>query len=218
MCHSNVKINIVTLSWVRGLCIMRKGERTRQHIIEKSAGLFNQKGYAGSSIQDIIEVTGLTKGGVYRTFSGKDEIALEAFDYASRVLMEHFSKAAEQGNTAIDKIMAVCAVHEDPVNQPPMEGGCPLLNTAVEADDGYLPLREKAVAAHGHFTAFIQRILDEGVTAGELSADLNTEAIASFVVSSLEGGIMASRLTRNNKHIGFVIQQIKHVLSTYKKA
>ncbi|MDQ1913982.1 TetR/AcrR family transcriptional regulator [Paenibacillus sp. GD4] len=195
---------------------MRKGEKTRQHIIEKSAGLFNQKGYAGSSIQDIIQVTGLTKGGVYRTFSGKDEIALEAFDYASRIMMEHFLEAAEKSETAIGKILAVCAVYEDPVNQLPIEGGCPLLNTAVEADDGYLPLREKAVAAHGHFTAFIQGILDEGVTSGELSSGLNTEAVASFVVSSLEGGVMASRLTRDNKHIGFVIQQIKLVLSTYQ--
>ncbi|ASJ55942.1 TetR family transcriptional regulator [Brevibacillus formosus] len=196
---------------------MRKGEKTRQHIIEKSAGLFNQKGYAGSSIQDIIQVTGLTRGGVYRTFSGKDEIALEAFDYASRIMMDHFLKAAEKTETAIDKIIEVCAVYEDPVNHSPIEGGCPLLNTAVEADDGYLPLREKAVAAHGQFTAFIQNILDEGVITGELSSGLNTEALASFVVSSLEGGVMASRLTRNNKHIGFVIQQIKLVLSTYRQ-
>ncbi|MBT2617249.1 MULTISPECIES: TetR/AcrR family transcriptional regulator [unclassified Bacillus (in: firmicutes)] len=194
---------------------MRKGEKTRQHIIEKSAELFNQKGYAGSSIQDIIQVTGLTKGGVYRTFSGKDEIALEAFDYASRVMTEHFLKAAEKAETAIDKIMKVCAVYEDPVNHPPIEGGCPLLNTAVEADDGYLLLREKAEAAHGQFTSFIQSILDEGISTGELSTGLNTEAIASFVVSSLEGGVMASRLTRNNKHIIFVIQQIKLVLSSH---
>ncbi|KPV58419.1 TetR family transcriptional regulator [Paenibacillus sp. A3] len=196
---------------------MRKGEKTRQHIIEKSAELFNRKGYAGSSIQDIIQVTGLTKGGVYRTFSGKDEIALEAFDYASRILIEKFLKATEKAETAIDKVMAVCTVYEDPVNHPPIEGGCPLLNTAVEADDGYLPLREKAVAAHGKFTAFIQSILNEGVTTGELSSALDTEAFASFVVSSLEGGVMASRLTRNNKHIGFVIQQIKLVISTYQK-
>ena len=89
---------------------MRKGEKTRRHIIEKSAGLFNRKGYAGSSIQDIIEVTGLTKGGVYRTFAGKDEIALEAFEYASGLLKERFLKATEGAEGAIGKVMAVCAV------------------------------------------------------------------------------------------------------------
>ncbi len=194
---------------------MRKGERTRQHIIEKSAGLFNQKGYAGSSIQDIMHVTGLTKGGVYRTFSGKDEIALEAFDYASGVLMERFLQAAEQAETSVGKIMAVCAVYEDPVNHPPIEGGCPLLNTAVEADDGYLPLREKAADAHGRFTAYMQSLLRKGVESGELSAGLNPEALASFIVSSLEGGVMASRLNRDNKHIGYVLQQIQLILSSH---
>ncbi|MNN91542.1 hypothetical protein D3C81_2096700 [compost metagenome] len=52
---------------------------------------------------------------------------------------------------------------------------------------------------------------------GELSSDLNKEAVASFVVSSLEGGVMASRLTRDNKHVQFVIQQIKLTLTTYQK-
>jgi TetR/AcrR family transcriptional repressor of nem operon len=195
---------------------MRKSEKTRQLIISKSAELFNHKGYAGSSIQDIMQATGLSKGGIYRTFSGKDEIAAEAFDYAGRILMEHFERAADGAESAIDKIMAVCGVHSDPVNNPPIEGGCPLLNTAVEADDGYLPLREQAIAAHGQFMTLIQTILDNGVGHGELRSDMNTEATASFIVSSLEGGVMASRLTRDNKHVGFVIQQIKFVLSTYK--
>jgi TetR/AcrR family transcriptional repressor of nem operon len=92
----------------------------------------------------------------------------------TREYPERFLKAAEKAETAIDKIMAVCTVYEDPVNHPPIEGGCPLLNTAVEADDGYLPLREKAVAAHGQFTAFIQSILDEGVTIGDLSSSLSS--------------------------------------------
>lgn len=194
---------------------MRKSEKTRQLIISKSAELFNLKGYAGSSIQDIMQVTGLSKGGIYRTFSGKDEIAVEAFDYAGRILMEQFESAAEGAASAIDKIMAVCEVHSDPVNNPPIEGGCPLLNTAVEVDDGgYPPLREKTLAAHGRFVTLIQNILDNGVGQGELRSDMDTEAMASFVVSSLEGGVMASRLTRDNKHVGFVIQQIKFVLTT----
>ncbi|MFC7372398.1 TetR family transcriptional regulator C-terminal domain-containing protein [Fictibacillus iocasae] len=196
---------------------MRKGEKTRQHIIEKSAGLFNTKGYAGSSIQDIIDVTGLTKGGVYRTFAGKDEIALEAFDYAHKVMTEHIVRAAEKGETALHKIMAICAVYEDPVYNLPIEGGCPLLNTAVDADDGYLPLRKKAESAHGQFTSFIQSILDAGKAVGEFSSDLQTEALSSFIVSSLEGGVMTSRLTRDNKHMGFVIEQIEFVLSSYKR-
>jgi len=62
----------------------------------------------------------------------------------------------------------------------------------------------------------MQSLLEEGVASGELDAGLHAEAVASFVVFSLEGGVMASRLTRDNKHIEFAIQQIKLVLSTYQ--
>ena len=69
---------------------------------------------------------------IFGKFFNKDEIAVEAFEYAGQILMEQLSSAINNADTAIDKIMAVCNVHIDPVNNPPLKGGCPLLNTAVE--------------------------------------------------------------------------------------
>jgi TetR/AcrR family transcriptional repressor of nem operon len=199
-------------------CKMRKGEKTRQHIIMKSAELFNQKGYAGSSIQDIIQATGLTKGGIYRRFSNKDEIAVQAFEYAGQVLSEQFSSAANNADTAIDKIMAVCNVHSDPVNNPPIKGGCPLLNTAVECDDAFPILRDKALAAYEEMLCLIQDILKHGLTVGEFRPDMDIVSTSSFIVSSLEGSVMASRLSRNSKHVGFVMQQLRLLLTTYRNS
>ncbi|MCZ8520232.1 MULTISPECIES: TetR/AcrR family transcriptional regulator [Paenibacillus] len=194
---------------------MRKEDKTRQHIISKSAELFNQKGYAGSSIQDIMDTTGLTKGGIYRRFAGKDEIALEAFDYAGQVLMAQVSAALTHADSAIDKIIAVCHVHIDPVNHPPIKGGCPLLNTAVECDDTFPDLREKALAAYEEMLSLIQGILKQGVSDGELRAGLDIESMSSFIVSSLEGSVMASRLSRDSIHVHFVTQQLRYLLNTY---
>jgi AcrR family transcriptional regulator len=196
---------------------MRKDEKTRQHIIIKSAELFNQKGYAGSSIQDIIEATGLTKGGIYRRFSNKDEIAVEAFEYAGQVLMEQVSSAINNADTVIDKIMAVCNVHIDTVNNPPIKGGCPLLNTAVECDDSFPILRDKALAAYEEMLCLIKGILKHGISVGEFRSDVDIDSISSFIVSSLEGSVMASRLSRDNKHVGFVMQQLRLLLNTYIK-
>ena len=61
---------------------MTKGENTRREIVEKAAPLFNQKGFEGTSLSDLMRVTGLQKGGIYRHFSSKEELAGEAFDYA----------------------------------------------------------------------------------------------------------------------------------------
>src|SRR6516162_6144375 len=61
---------------------MSKGELTRQRIVEQAAPIFNQRGFAGCSMQDVMEATGLEKGGLYRHFSGKEELAAEAFRYS----------------------------------------------------------------------------------------------------------------------------------------
>jgi TetR/AcrR family transcriptional repressor of nem operon len=54
---------------------MTKGEQTRREIVEKAAPLFNQKGFEGTSLADLMQATGLKKGGIYRHFSGKRELA-----------------------------------------------------------------------------------------------------------------------------------------------
>src|ERR1700683_4139331 len=57
---------------------MRKGEQTRQEIIRKAAPIFNQKGYDGAALSDLMRATGLEKGGIYRHFGSKQELAGEA--------------------------------------------------------------------------------------------------------------------------------------------
>ncbi|TXK84833.1 TetR/AcrR family transcriptional regulator [Paenibacillus sp. N3.4] len=195
---------------------MRKGEQTRMQIIMKSAVLFNEKGYAGSTIQDIMDVTGLTKGGIYRSFANKDEIALEAFAYAGQVLWGYFAAAMEVATTATDKIIAMCDVYSDTVHNPPIKGGCPFLNTAVESDHSFPVLRDRAMDAYLHMLSFIQGILQQGISEKEFRPDMDTESVASFIFSSVEGGIMASRLTRDNKHVYYAKKNIELLLTTFK--
>jgi len=195
---------------------MRKGEKTKLHIIMKSAELFNEKGYAATSMQDIMEATGLTKGGLYRSFSSKEEIALEAFRYAGTVLWEHFARAIEGRKTATEKILAMCDVYSDTVHNPPMRGGCPFLNTAIESDHSFPALREPAIGAFEQMSAFIQSLLEAGKASGEFAPEMDSEAAASFVFSSIEGGIMASRLTLDNKHVRNSKAQIERWLSSFR--
>src|ERR1700675_2894591 len=61
---------------------MRKGEQTRQEIIRKAAPIFNQRGYEGAAMSDLMRATGLEKGGIYRHFDSKEQLAAAAFDYA----------------------------------------------------------------------------------------------------------------------------------------
>ncbi|OCT11265.1 TetR family transcriptional regulator [Paenibacillus pectinilyticus] len=195
---------------------MRKGEQTRLRIIEKSAVLFNEKGYTGTTMQDIMDVTGLTKGAIYRSFASKDDIAIEAFQYAGQVLWQHFSAAIETQDTATGKIIAMCDVYRDTVHNPPLQGGCPFLNTAVESDHSFPVLRDHAVGAYSQMLGFIQSLLAEGLRTGEFQPEMELESVASFIFSTIEGGIMAGRLMRDNRHVAYAMQNIERLLLSYK--
>lgn len=180
---------------------MSKGEATRRHIIMKSAELFNQRGFAGTTLSDITEATGIKKGGIYRYFNSKNELALEAYDYASSVVGKSSRQAMKNKQTACEKLLAYFYAYENVVEQPPFIGGCPLLNTAVESDD-YLPeLRSKAQQGLQGALGGMKEIIRQGITAGEFKADLDIDALATFTLSTLEGGIMLSKLDQDNKHM-----------------
>lgn len=188
--------------------IMRKGEKTRENIILKSAELFNQKGYAGCSMNDIMEATGLQKGGIYRNFKNKDEIALEALDYATETVFKHFSEVTLHTNTAIEKISSLFDVYKDVVNNPPVKGGCPLLNTAIDSDDTNPLLRNKALTVLRKFLNMVEEIIEEGILNKELNPNIDTKTVASFIVASFEGSIMISKLERDNEHISYSKEQV----------
>lgn len=194
---------------------MTKGEQTRKFIIKQSAELFNQHGYAGSSLSDITLVTGIKKGGLYRHFASKDEIAVEAFNYACQVVGGKFGEAIQQSNTSYDKLMAYFRVYEHVAESPPFIGGCPLLNTAVESDDSHPLLRSKAQESSRRTLETIKEIVEQGKASGEFKKDIDAETVATFTLSLLEGGIMLSRLEGSNRHMQLNIQSYSSYLKQF---
>ena len=75
---------------------MAKARQTREKIIQQAAPLFNQRGFAGASLADLMRLTGLTKGGIYNHFDSKDEIALEAFDYLVGIVRQRYRSVLRQ--------------------------------------------------------------------------------------------------------------------------
>src|ERR1700731_690192 len=118
---------LVGRSGFRGLG-MTKGEVTRQKIIEQAAPLFNRLGYAGCSMQDIMAATGLEKGGLYRHFSSKEELAEEAFCYSLARVTEARWGGIEEVEGAVERLRFLIRRFVDIHSIFP--GGCPVMNTA----------------------------------------------------------------------------------------
>ncbi|WNB92125.1 TetR/AcrR family transcriptional regulator [Bacillus sp. NEB1478] len=191
---------------------MSKGKETRKMILRKSAVIFNQQGFTGSSMSDIMNATGLEKGGIYRHFKNKDELALEAFEYAIGVLRDRYRAAIAGNKSAEDKLISVLSVYSNIDKEPPLEGGCPLLNTAIDTDDTHPLLHKRAQEAMNEWLRFLKSILKEGIVSGEFRPDLNIEDAAIFLSSAFEGNIMMGKLFNNSVYVQKYINQLKQYI------
>ena len=123
---------------------MSKAEKTKQFIVEKTASIFNKKGFAGTSLNDMTEVTGLTKGSIYGNFANKDEVALAVYDYNFSRLNIGLETVVAGCNSSIDALKKMANFYRTEFKNTVFTGGCPILNTAIEADDTHPELKARA--------------------------------------------------------------------------
>jgi AcrR family transcriptional regulator len=191
---------------------MSKAEQTRDNIIRQAAELFNQKGYSGSSISDIMRATGLQKGGIYNHFKSKDELALEAFEYASRLVSQRIWEAVRKKKNAIERLQALVSVYLDYVDDPPLEGGCPILNTAIESDDAHPALRDRVRDAVNEWRNLIDRIIQKGIARGEIQPSVEPDVVATIIISTVEGAVMMSKLYGDPIYLERAINHLKNYI------
>jgi TetR/AcrR family transcriptional repressor of nem operon len=187
-----------------------KGEQTRRDIVEKAAPLFNRKGFEGTSLADLMQATGLQKGGIYRHFSGKRELAAEAFDYAWEKAVRGRLDGVADVPDCVDRLKkTIDNFVERRAGLVP--GGCPLMNTAVEADDGNPVLRARARKALQGWTERLSRIVAEGIKKNQIESSVAPRQLSQLIISSLEGALLISRLQNDEEPL----RAMKHHLDEY---
>jgi TetR/AcrR family transcriptional repressor of nem operon len=195
---------------------MRKGEQTRQEIIRKAAPIFNQRGYEGAALSDLMKATGLEKGGIYRHFESKEQLAAEAFDYAWQEALGARVGGLEEISNSVDRLKQLVTNFVE--RRGTIPGGCPLLNTAVDTDDGNSVLRERARKALGGWQNYITSAVQAGVKAREMRPKVDAKRIATLIISSLEGAIMLCRLERSDEPLRIVRAHLDDYLENQVRA
>jgi TetR/AcrR family transcriptional repressor of nem operon len=191
---------------------MSKGTKTRERIVAKAAPLFNQRGLEGTSLAALMKATGLEKGGIYRHFDSKQAVAVEAFDYAWRLALATRMHDLDEIINSVDKLKQFVANFVE--RRAPVPGGCPLLNSAIDADDGNLALRERAQQALHTWSEHLIGIARTGIERGEIRSEVDPTLVATLMISLLEGALMMSRLTRNRDALHAVQAHLDQYLET----
>ena len=172
----------------KSVIMSSKGDLTRQKIIDKSMQLFSVKGYFNTSIADIVQETGLTKGGVYGHFHNKEEIWYAVYDECVRVWKDVVFQGAAQ---IADPLARLDRIMENNLKNylggGVFEGGCFLLNALVDLAGQDPGMSRQVLEGYQGFIELLRRWLQEAEEQGLLRPGLNHREIAQFMVMALNG-------------------------------
>jgi TetR/AcrR family transcriptional regulator, transcriptional repressor for nem operon len=189
-----------------------KGEQTRKRIVEAAAPIFNRLGYDGSSLADLMAATGLKKGGIYRHFASKEELAAAAFDYAWDSVWKSRMRDVDEKTRGIENLKQRIGNFVE--RRSPVPGGCPVLNTAVTATEGNAVLRARVAKALRTWRESLEAEVASAAGRGEVRPDVDARTVAMMIIATLEGALMISRLERSPQALLRAKEHLNRYLDT----
>ncbi|SRR6266571_2547588 len=186
---------------------MKKGEATRRRVVAQTAGLLNTRGYRSTPVSEIMRVTGLRKGGIYRHFDSRASLTLEAFGYSVERMRDRFRRALEGRATATDALLALLDVFGEAARDEAFHGGCPIMNLAIESDDADPKLRGAARKAMTQLVGCFEQVIAQGMRHGEFPK-ADARARARVIVASLEGGVLLGNLYKDRAPMEAVLEHL----------
>ena len=178
-----------------------KAERTTAFIIETVAPVFIKHGYVGTSMSDLTEATGLTKGALYGNFENKEALALAAYEHSiDKLLMAIDERLNIEGNS-LDKLFSLTKFYRNYDIFTSELGGCPILNMGVDAQHNNKPLAAAASETIKTIEGKIALVLENGVNNSELRLPVTPLQFAKQFFTMLHGAVAMSTITGDRKYL-----------------
>ncbi|WCT11060.1 TetR/AcrR family transcriptional regulator [Mucilaginibacter jinjuensis] len=190
-----------------------RSAETRQRIVKATAEVFNKKGVSGTSIKDLETATGMTRGSIYGNFENKDSLTVAVFDFNAELKRTLLNNEAGRHQRFKDKLLAHVLLHLPSAKTPFTPGGCPFMNTTIEADDTNELLRDKAGKGLNLWTNDIIAIIEQGIKAKEFKPETDAAGTAIHIISLIEGASLFARSTQNMEYVNRLLDLAKKVIN-----
>lgn len=191
-----------------------KAELTSAFIIEKIAPVFNKKGYSATTMHDITEATGLTKGAIYGNFENKNELATKAFVYNLNLITHEIGKNIDSQETAIDKLYSITLFYRKYYRYTLGFGGCPILNIGIDANHQNPTLIQKVQKAIKNIQGSITSIINEGIKNEEIKPEIDAEFYARQIFARIEGSVFMTMTTKNEIYLKDMVKGLNHMIES----
>ncbi len=184
-----------------------KAPDTRTRLVLTAMQLFWEKGYGSTSIADVLHKAGVNSGSLYHFFPGKQDLLLAVLDAYHGGIRQMLLEPAWIGvDDPIEKIFALLAHYRKSLVSTDCHYGCPIGSLALELHEPDLPVRERLARNFQAWVDTIHACLQEA--GSRLPADLNRRALAHFVLTTMEGGVMQARTFRKIAYFDDAVNQL----------
>ncbi len=181
--------------------MLTKAEQTTKFIIEKVAPIFNKKGYAATSMADITEATGLTKGALYGNFENKEAIAIAAFNKNINDLLKKVALHQEKSSSPLQKLFLITDFYRNYYEYSTELGGCPILNIGVDSKHQNTKLLEQVQYVITKTQKNIVKLVQWGIEVKEIKGNVNPERFAKYLYARIQGAIFMSQTMQDKSYL-----------------
>jgi TetR/AcrR family transcriptional repressor of nem operon len=189
----------------------QKGATTRDLILDAATRLIHLKGYHCTSLDDVLRESGVGKGNFYYHFKSKEDLGYAIIDRVMHGFLERTLEPAF-ADTAGDPVTQVHAFLDrvlENQRQRNCVGGCPIGNLASELSDVHEGFRQRLAEIFAGWRAKLAEALSRHHASGGDQGDFDPSALAQFLVASLEGAILLTKVTRDITIMERCVEQLK---------
>jgi TetR/AcrR family transcriptional repressor of nem operon len=189
---------------------------TRERILQSAMELFATKGYASTSIDEVLRRSAAKPGSLYHFFPGKEDLLLAVLDAYREGIDEMLLQPAWIGyDDPIERVFALLARYRMLIVATDCEYGCPIGSLALEMHKARKPVRERISANFAAWTDAVHRCYLDA--ADRFEAGTNLRELAEFTLTTMEGGVMQSRTFRDVSYFDRSVKQLRQYVHALMK-
>ena len=190
-----------------------KAQQTSDYIIQKVAPIFNKHGYYGTSMSDLVDATGMTKGAIYGNFKNKEELAFLAFRYNVERVVNKIREELSEIQSPLQQLYGLTNFYRTYKTYTIEFGGCPILNIGVDANHQHPELLERVQEVITKLQGYITRMIQNGIDAGEIYKEVNPKIYARKIFTLIEGAVFMSATMNDDSYVQEMMAHIDEIIS-----
>jgi TetR/AcrR family transcriptional repressor of nem operon len=193
---------------------------TRELVLEVATRLIHLQGYQNTTLDDVLSASGVGKGNFYHYFRSKEDLGFAILD---RVIETFLTRGidpcfADPDAPRIDQIRCFLGRVREVLEARKCAGGCLFGNLAAELADVHEGFRARLASLFARWNARLTEVLEEARTRGEVTEACRPDAVAHFLVASLEGAMLLTKLTKDISVMDRCVEEMNRYLSLYERA